>query len=148
MRIRSVIAALFVVILPGCDPDDGELAPPHPPRRLTLPENVNRIDISAPDGHMLRRIDGSNHIAMVFAFLARHQTGWEYSNLGFPTAPLTAFFYRGDRCVGQIGAGNDGAGYFYTDMIEPRLCGIQASDADLQDFLIAIGMQGYSLQCK
>src|SRR5690242_11020488 len=89
MRAQLAAAAATILVFSGCDPEDGELAPPNPPKTLTLPTNVTRIDVhTGYDGEILKRIDSSTDIQRVLDFLASHREGWLYSDSGFPTPPL------------------------------------------------------------
>ena len=155
MRVRFLVAAIAMAIFPSCSPDDGEPAPPSTPRTLTLPANVTRIDVAAPDGRVLKQLDSPSDIARVVAFLASHRSGWKYSNTGFPTPPVELFFYSGDKRLGRFGAGRYRAdcrdyspGYFESDLAlngELPLHGIGASEADLSAFLALLGIADYSL---
>jgi hypothetical protein len=149
------MVAIAMAILSGCGPDDGEPAPPSPPRALVLPTNVTRIDVNAPDGRVLKQVDSPSDIARIVAFLASHRSGWKYSNTGFPTPPVELFFYSGDKRLGRFGAGRYRAdcrdyspGYFQSDLAlsgELPLHGIGASEADLRAFLTLLGIPDYSL---
>jgi hypothetical protein len=155
MRVRFVVVALVMVAFAACDPEEGELAPPSVPRNLTLPLDVTRIDVTAPDGRVLKQVVSSAEIQRVVAFLASHRHHGEYSNTGFPTPPLELFFYRGDQRLGRFGAGRYRAdcrdpspGYFESDLPlngQLPLYGIGASEDDLRAFLALVGMPEYPL---
>jgi hypothetical protein len=155
MRVPFAVAAISMVIFSGCGPEDGEPAPPAPPRTLTSPTNVTRVDVSAPDGRMLKQIGSRPEIERILAFLASHRSGWKYSNVGFPTPPVELFFYSGDHRLGRFGAGRYRAdcrdpspGYFESDLAlngQLPLHGIGASEADLNAFLVLLGIPEYSL---
>lgn len=125
------------------------------PHTLRVPTNITRIDVQAPDGRVLKRIDSSGAIQRVISFLLSRRKQWRYTDMGFPTPPLELLFYRGDQRLGRFGAGRYRAdcrdptpGYFESDL--PRdgqlpLYDIGASEDDLHAFLALIGMPEYSL---
>jgi hypothetical protein len=104
MRAQLAAAAATILVVSGCDPEDGELAPPNAPKTLTLPTYVTRIDVHTKyDEEILKRIDSSTDIQRVLDFLASHREGWLYSDSGFPTPPLELSFYSGDQRLGRFG---------------------------------------------
>jgi hypothetical protein len=146
---------LAIVALSACDPE-GEVMPPSVPRTLTLPTNVTRIDVLAPDAHVLKQIDAPTDIARVLSFLAMHRAGWKASHMGFPTPPVELFFHRGDQRLGRFGAGlyrsdcrDTSPGYFQSDLAldgQLPLHGIGASETDLKAFLTLVGLPDDSLE--
>jgi hypothetical protein len=131
---------------------EGEPAPPSIPSTLTLPTDTTRIDVTAPDGRVLKQITSSNDIQRVLGFLASHQRHWEYSNTGFPTPPLELFFYRGDQRLGRFGPSCDGGTWFFESDLASKdrftLYGIPVSNEDVRAFIALVGMADYPLKTE
>jgi hypothetical protein len=148
MRAQLAAGVAAILAFSGCGPDDGELAPPNPPRLLTVPTNVTRIDVhKGYDGPMLKQIDSSPDIQRIVDFLASHRNGWRYSDSGFPTPPVELFFYSGDQRLGRFGISC--AWYFESDLASENhftLRGIDAPEQDRHALLALLGMPDFHFE--
>ncbi len=96
-------AAALAFLVTGCSDDGESSGHEQGPRTLIVPTVVTRVVVQAPDGRVLKRIDGSGEIQRILGFLQTHREGWRYSDSGFPTPPLELFFYSGDQRLGRFG---------------------------------------------
>jgi hypothetical protein len=143
----ALCAAALAFLVTGCSDDGESSGHEQGPRTLIVPTVVTRVVVQAPDGRVLKRIDGSGEIQRILGFLQTHREGWRYSDSGFPTPPLELLFYSGDQRLGRFGISC--AWYFESDLASEdhfTLRGIDAPDRDRQSLLDLLGMSDFHFE--
>jgi|GEM_PF-3594987 hypothetical protein len=125
------IFALAIVFAAGCERG----------KPLTPPANVTLIKITGPNMRFILRIDNESKIAAVVKFVSEHRPGWTRPMAAMPVATYYAYFYNGDKVLGQFAVGG---GFFETDLAGDLLTK-DATKSETDAFLALIGLQGARL---
>ena len=147
--MRRAIAAVLAFLVVSCsDEGDGDSsASEQGARTLKVPTGVTRVNVQAPNGRVLKQVDGSDDIRRILDFLQAHREGWRYSDSGFPTPPLELFFYCGDQRLGHFGISC--AWYFESDLASEdhfTQRGVEAPEKDRHIFLELLGMSDFRFE--
>jgi hypothetical protein len=125
------VSALALIFAAGCERG----------KSLTPPTNVTLIKITGPNKRFIMRVDNESKIAAIVKFVSEHQSGWTQPMAGVPVASYYAYFYNGDKVLGQFAVGG---GFFETDLAGD-FRSREATKSETDAFLALIGLQGVRL---
>jgi hypothetical protein len=123
------MSALALIFAAGCERG----------KSLTPPTNVTRINITGPNMRFILRVDNESKIAAIVKFVSEHRSGWTRPMASVPVAPYYAYFYDGDKVLGQFAVGE---GFFETDLAGGSPLTREATKSETDAFLALIGLQG------